>query len=155
MASKKFIEAAQNLSKAAIIAIESLKKYPPKYWEIGELNHVVNCYDERLFFINNPEPKFQNMRSLKYLEEDVFTRFQECSGENVEEFWRRIKESNLPFKRENKMAKILKRKKINNNIEYDFVTDVIVSYQQEGMITEDEVLLLNTYLGNFENRQTK
>jgi hypothetical protein len=155
MASKKFIEAAQNLSKAATIAIESLKKYPPKYWETGELNHVVNCYDERLFFINNPEPKFQNMRSLKYLEEDVFTRFQECSGENVEEFWKRIKEENLPFKRENKMAKILKRKKINNDIEYDFVTDVIVPYQQEGMITEEEAVLLNTYLGNFENRQKK
>lgn len=155
MASKKFTEAAQNLSKAAEIAIESIKKYPPKYWDDGELNHVVNCYNERLLFINNPEPKFQNMRSLKYLEEAVFTRFQECSGENVEEFWRRIKEENLPFKRENKMAKILKRKKINNDIEYDFVTDVIVPYQQEGMITEEEVILLNAYLGKFENRKRK
>ena len=90
MASKKFIEAAQNLSKAAIIAIESLKKYPPKYWEIGELNHVVNCYDERLFFINNPEPKFQNMRSLKYLEEDVFTRFQAVSYTHLDVYKRQV-----------------------------------------------------------------
>ena len=53
------------------------------------------------------------------------------------------------------MAKILKRKKINNDIEYDFVTDLIVPYQQEGMITEEEVILLNAYLGKFENRKRK
>ena len=76
MASRKFTEAAQNLSKAADVAIESIKKYPPKYWEDGELNHVVNWYNERLFFINNPEPKFQNMRSLKYLQEDVLLYFK-------------------------------------------------------------------------------
>jgi hypothetical protein len=61
----------------------------------------------------------------------------------------------LPYKRENRMAKILKRKKIINDIEYDFVTDVIVPYQQEGMITEEEVISLNTYLGDYENRKKK
>lgn len=155
MASKKFTEATQNLSKAAEIAIESFEKFPPKEYDLDSYKHILYCCKERLFFINNPEPKFQNMRSLKYLEEDVFTLFQECSGENVEEFWKRIKEANLPFIRENKMAKILKRKKINNDIEYDFVTDVIVPYQQEGMITEEEVILLNAYLGKFENRKRK
>lgn len=153
MASKKFIEATQNLSKAAEIAIESLEKFPPKEYDLDSYKHILYCCKERLFFINNPEPKYQNLRSLKYLEEDVFIRFKECNGESIEEFWRRIKEENLPFKRENKMAKILKRKKINNDIEYDFITDVIVPYQQEGMITEEEVILLNTYLGNFENRK--
>lgn len=155
MASKKFTEAAQNLSKAAEIAIESLKKFPPKEYDNDYYKYILKCCIERLFFINNPEPKYRNLRSLKYLEEEVFTRFQECSGENVQEFWRRIKEENLPFKRENKIAKILKRKKINNDIEYDFVTDVIVPYQQEGMISEEEVILLNIYLGNFENRKRK
>ena len=155
MESKKFTEAKLNLSKAAEIAIESLKKFPPKELDNDNFNHILKCYIECLFSINNPEPKYQNLRSLKYLEQEVFTIFQEGSGENVEEFWKRIKEENLPFKRENKMAKILKRKKINNDIEYDFVTDVIVPYQQEGMITKEEVILLSTYLGNFENRKRK
>jgi hypothetical protein len=53
------------------------------------------------------------------------------------------------------MQKILKRKKIINDIEYDFVTDVIVPYQHEGMITEEEVILLNTYLGDFEKKAKK
>jgi hypothetical protein len=155
MESKKFTEAKLNLSKAAEIAIESLKKIPPINWDVDSINHTLYCYKERLFFINNPEPKFRNLRSLKYLEEEVFTRFQEGSGDNVEEFWRRIKEEGLPYKRKNRMQKILKRRKIINAIEYDFVTDVIVPYQQEGMITEEEVILLNTYLGDFEKKAKK
>ncbi len=155
MASKKYEEMSLNLIKAADIAIESLKKFPPKSWDNFYFNHVLNCYIEFEFKISNPEPKYCNLRSLKYLEEDVFTRFHEVSGENVEEFWRRIKEEGLPYKRKDKMQKILKRKKIINDIEYDFVTDVIVPYQQEGMITEEEVILLNTYLGDFEKKAKK
>ena len=67
--------------------------------------------------------------------------------------WKEIKAQNLPYKRENKLAKILKRKKINNIHEYDFVIDVIVPYQQEGLINEEEVVLLNKWLGDFENRK--
>jgi hypothetical protein len=155
MASKKYEEMSLHLIKASDIAIESIKKFPPKKESIDFCKHLLNCYQENKELIINAAPKFRNLTSLKYDYESIFTRFQEGSGEDVEEFWRRIKEENLPFKRENKMAKILKRKKINNDIEYDFVTDVIVSYQQEEMITEDEVLLLNTYLGNFENRKRK
>lgn len=153
--SKKFTEEKLNLSKAAKIAIESLKKFPPNELDNDNFNYILKCSIERLFSINNPEPKYRNLRSLKYLEEDVFIWFQEGSGENVEEFWRRIKEEGLPYKRKNKMQKILKRKKIINAIEYDFVTDVIVPYQQEGMITEEEVILLNTYLGDFEKKAKK
>ena len=155
MTSKKYEEMSLNLIKATDIAIESIKKFPPKREGDGFWKHLVNCYQENKELIINAAPKFRNLTSLKYDYESIFTRFQEGSGEDVEEFWRRIKEENLPFKRENKMAKILKRKKINNDIEYDFVTDVIVPYQQEGMITEEEVILLSTYLGKFENRKRK
>lgn len=148
----KYTEAALNLSKASEIAIESIKKFPPKKWDDWTFNHILSCYEERKNMINNPEPKFRKLRSLKYLEEDVFTRFQEGSGEDVEYFWKRLKEEELPYERENKMAKILNRKKINNDIEYDFVTDVIVPYQQEGLITEEEMILLGTYLSKFEEK---
>lgn len=153
--SEKFTKAKFNLAKAAEIAIESLKKFPSNNWDNSFLNHFLNCYKKFEYDIKNPEPKFRNLRSLKYLEEDVFIWFQEGSGENVEYFWEKIKEEGLPYKRKNKMQKILKRKKIINAIEYDFVTDVIVPYQQEGMITEEEVILLNTYLGDFEKRKKK
>lgn len=155
MASKKYEEMYLNLIKATDIAIESIKKFPPKREGDGFWKHLVNCYQENKELIINAAPKFRNLTSLKYDYESIFTRFQEGSGEDVEEFWKRIKEEGLPYKRKDKMQKILKRKKINNDIEYDFVTDVIVSYQHEGMITEEDVILLNTYLGNFENKKRK
>jgi hypothetical protein len=154
MESKKYTEAALNLSKAAEIAIESLKKFPHEGGD-ASFDFTLNCYIGFAASIKNPKPIYRNLRSLKYLEEDVFTWFQEGSGKDVEEFWKRIKEEGLPYKRKNRMQKILKRKKIINAIEYDFVTDVIVPYQQEGMITEEEVILLNTYLGDCDKRKKK
>ncbi len=53
------------------------------------------------------------------------------------------------------MTKIMKRKKINNTHEYDFVIDVIVPYEQEGLITLDEVVLLNNLISQFELRNKK
>ena len=151
----KYTQAAHNLAKASDIAIHSFKKYPPKNWDEKTLNHVLNCYSERKDNALNPGPKFRNLSSLKYINEEVFTCFQEGNGDFVEEFWREIKAQNLPYKRENKLAKILKRKKINNIHEFDFVIDVIVPYQQEGLINKEEVVLLNKWLGEFENRKKK
>jgi len=68
----------------------------------------------------------------------------------VDYFWQEIKLAGLDFKRENKLGKILKRKKINNRIEYDFIIDVFVPYQQEGLISGDEVELLNKLLADYE-----
>ncbi|MNJ03586.1 hypothetical protein D3C73_1639680 [compost metagenome] len=53
------------------------------------------------------------------------------------------------------MEKIFKRKKINNVREYDFVIDVIVPYQQEGLIDQQEVALLNDLILEFESRKKK
>lgn len=151
----KYLAAVDNLIKAIDIAIKSVKKYPPINWDDEAVNQFVDVYimyKERRI---NCEKKFQNLSSLKYNVQDIFTYFQECSGPDVEEFWKQIKEADLPYKRENKLAKILKRRKINNDIEYDFVTDVIVPYQQEGLINEEESLLLKKYLGDFEMKVKK
>lgn len=153
MPSKKYEEVSLNLIKAAKIAIESLKKFPQKNETKNFNDHILKCYIEFEFDISNPEPKYRNLKSLKYLEDDVFTLFQEGSGELVEDFWKQIKEAGLPYKRENRLAKILKRHKIKNDIEYDFVTDAIVPYQQEGIITEEEEILLKKYLGDFEMKR--
>lgn len=61
----------------------------------------------------------------------------------------------LPYKRQNRMVKILKKQKIGNQVEYDFVTDTMVGYLQDGLLTEAEVSLLNTYLNAFENKADK
>ncbi|GGF09334.1 hypothetical protein [Flavobacterium limi] len=158
----KYKIASENLAKASDIAIAVLQKFPPKGWEEhyvtenkNQINHFIDLYMEWKEMALNPEPQFCNMQSLKYVYENIFTTFLEGSGVFVEEFWKEIKAQNLPYKRENKLVKILKRKKINNIQEFDFVTDVIVPYQQEGLINEEEVILLNTYLSNFEDKKNK
>lgn len=151
MKNEKYLVAVENLFKAIDIAINSFNKYPPV--RLG--SDFIDFYTGLKNKILNHEEKFKNLRSHKYNIETVFTYFQECSGPDIEFFWKQIKEANLPYKRENRMLKILKRKRINTIIEYDFVTDVIVPYQQEGMITEEEVVLLNAYLGDFEKRKKK
>lgn len=162
MKEDKYAEPANNLAKAADIAIAVIQKFPPKGWneyyvttDKNQITHFIELYQEWKENILNPEPKFKNLKSLKYEYDNIFTEFQEGNGDYVEEFWKEIKAQNLPYKRENKLAKILKRKKINNIHEYDFIIDVIVPYQQEGLINEEEVVLLNKWLGEFENRKKK
>lgn len=162
MKEDKYAEAALNLAKAADIAIAVIQKFPPKGWNEhyvtenkNEIDHFIDVYKEWKENALNPKPQFRNLKSLKYEYDNIFTEFQEGSGTFIEEFWKEIKAQNLPYKRENKLAKILKRKKINNIHEYDFVIDVIVPYQQEGLINEEEVVLLNKWLGEFENRKKK
>jgi hypothetical protein len=150
MKNLKYKQAVENLTEATNIAIQVIKEYPPKELNDFQWNHIINVYYEWKEGIVNPEPKFDNMGSLKYSIDAVFTYFQEDKGHTVDKFWEKIKEANLPYKRENKLAKILKRKRIKDDIEYDFVIDVIIPYQQEGLINEDEVVLLNNLIADFE-----
>lgn len=162
MASKKYIEARDNLIKAIDLANEALLKYPNgkekqefvydgiSYtvleWTIKWLNEVKK---RRL----NEEKKYETLQSLKYSIEDVFTYFQEAAGPDVDEFWRLIKEANLPYERENKLEKIMTRGRIRNDIEYDYVIDTIVPFQQEGILSNEDVKKLNEMIEKFERKR--
>ncbi|MBF4494234.1 hypothetical protein IRZ83_13390 [Flavobacterium sp. JLP] len=159
---EKYKIAAENLAKAADIAITVFQKFPPQGWkehyvskEKKQITHFIDLYKEWKHNFLNPQPKFATMQSLKYDIDSIFTYFQEGHGNCVEEFWKEIKSQNLPYKRENKMVKILKRKKIKDINEYDFVIDVIVPYEQEGLITHDQVTLLNDFIAQFEAKKKK
>lgn len=152
MKNAKYLEAAENLVKAIDIAIDVLKVASIKDFREQDKQQFISVYSGWKEELINPQPQYANMASLKYSIEGVFTYFQEGSGQTVEMFWQKIKESGLPYKRENKLAKILKRKKIKNDIEYDFVIDVIVPYKEEGIINDDEFILLNKLIGEFEQK---
>ena len=138
MKEDKYLDGVVNLCKAIDIAIESFQKYPPKIWDDKTTNHFINLYKEWKEERLNAELKFRNISSLKYDYLNVFTIFQESAGDGVNYFWNKIKEHNLPYKRENKLGKILKRQKIKNDKEYDFLIDVMIPYKQEGIISDDE-----------------
>ena len=141
---------ALKISKVIDIAIEALEKLPPKIWSGENLIHMKNCYIEWKNNAINPDQKYKNLTSLKYIIEDVFTIFQEGSGEFVEYFWKEIEDQKLAYIREDKLWKILKRGKIKNRVEFEYVKDIIVAAMQENRITIDESKILNEMLGKFE-----
>ncbi|WP_166921246.1 hypothetical protein [Flavobacterium poyangense] len=155
MSKENYIVAKEAIIKVIDIAIYCFKNYTPKDWDVITFESFIKVYSECKEDVLNPEPQYDNLKSLKYVINDVFIYFQESSGNCVEEFWKEIKKQNLPYKRENKMVKILKRKKINSIQEYDFVIDVLVPYQQEGLINSSEVTLLNELIGRFERLKKK
>jgi hypothetical protein len=155
MAESQYEEQALALGKAADIAIEAFKKFPPKDFTLAHIDHFTKVY---LMFKDNalnPEPKDRNLKSLSHVKTEIMTYFQEGSGKTIDYFWEQVKIQDLGFKRENKLAKILKRDKIKNQIEYDFIIDVLVPYQQEGLIGENDVVKLNQMLASFEQKRKK
>ena len=153
MASEKYNYAARNLIKAIDIAIEVIKANPPKGLNQQHVKIVLESYNGFKESLVNPNPKFSDLGSLKYKVQDLFTYFQEASGETVNEFWKKIKEAGLPYERENRIEKLLKRGKIRNQMDFDYVIDTIVPLQQEGVLSNDDVEQLNKMITHYENRK--
>jgi hypothetical protein len=145
---------AAYLANAIDIAINAFNSHPTDDWNKAHIDHFIKVYSEWQYDALNPKSEYKKIQSLKYLINDVFTYFQEGEGNTVSYFWEEIKKSQLPYKRVNKMDKILKANKIKNQIEYDYIIDVIVPYQQEGLLDEQQVIFLNKLIGEFEMRNT-
>ena len=152
---RNYEEQANDLAKAIDIAVKAFRAYPPKNFGEPMISHTIKTYQEWKAGILNPAPAFNNVQSLTSVTNDALTYFQETGGETVDFFWQLIKENNLPYKRENKLAKILKTKKIETIAEYNFIIDVMVPYKQEGLLNAEETSQLNLLIGNFEQQKKK
>ncbi len=146
---------AEELGRAIDIAVESVQKHLPKGFDKSHIDQFVNVYLDYKRRALYAETKFRGTQSLAHTENAILTYFQEGSGEAVEYFWKQIKDQCLSFKRENKLEKILKRGKIKNKMEYDFIVDVLVPYQQELLITQTDADVLGQMLAQFEQRLPK
>lgn len=142
-------EEVEKLVKAIDIAIEAVKKYMPEQ-DLKTQEHFIKSYQMFKEETLNPKPQYRNLKSLDLSKVDVFIYFQEVKGDTVEYFWRRLKEERLDYKRVNKLDKILKRKKIKNQEEYDYVTDAVVPLKQEGVITDKEFEKLSEMLDGYQ-----
>jgi hypothetical protein len=150
---KNYEEEAARLAGVIDIALESIEKYPPNDRDPSFLVRFREVYLEARQKALNPLPQFHRLGSLKYTIEDVFIFFQEAHGPAVEYFWQRIQEENLGYVRVNRMEKVLKRKRIANQQEYDFVIDTMVPYKQQGMLTDEEFAALSQMIGVFEGKR--
>ncbi len=143
---------AKNLAQAIDIAIKSIKKYPPENFQTHQINHFINTYLDIKNKALNPEPQFKKLSSLKYLIKDTLIFFQESSGKNVNYFWIEIENKKLPYKRENKVLNILKKNKIKNKLEYDYVIDTIIPFKQKGLISTEQSNQLKQLIAEFESK---
>lgn len=148
---RTYQEEANKLAAAIDIAIEAFTLVCPPNVEKSQQEHFISCYSEWKERCLNPDPRFKNLTSLQYSINDVFTYFQEGTGQTVEYFWKKIDEVKLDYKRENKLEKILKRGKIRGRIEYEYVTDMIVVAEQIGMTNKNETIILGDLLAQYES----
>jgi hypothetical protein len=144
---------SKRLAKAIDIAVEAFTKVCPENFTPENQDHFIKTYLGWKDSCLNPDRKFKNLASLKYDIESVFTYFQEGTGPTVEYFWKKIAESELDYTRENRLKKILDRGKIKGRIEFEYVIDMFVVAQQNGMISRDEAVQLSDMLKTFEQRK--
>ena len=150
MPGKKYLKRSQELLKAIDIAVKVFQDFPPEDFEEEHIRITVESYEGMKETILHAEPQFQNMQSLRYDEEAVFTYFNEAAGTTVSEFWKQIKAAELNFQRDNKLEKIFKRQKIKDDHEFQYVIDVMVPFQEDGLITVEQADLLNKWLGDYD-----
>lgn len=146
-------EEAKKLAMAIDVAVESFQNECPANFTAQHQAHFIKTYMEWKENCLNPEPQFKKLVSLKYIINDVFTYFQEGSGTTVEYFWKKIHILGLDYQRENRIKKILDRGKIRGHIEYEYIIDMFVIAQQNGMITKYEALKLSDMLKKFEQKK--
>ena len=95
------------------------------------------------------------MDSLKYLESDYFVHWNEIENPEGQRFWTELFKKGLYRERRNIIEKVLKRNKIKNVAEFEFINDTIVVAEQTGHITETQSEQLNKLMGDFEFKQKK
>lgn len=115
--------------------------------------HFINWGREAKHDALHPEPRFKNISSLKYIENDFLVYWNESNGKDVEKFWKEVFRKKIGFQRKDIIGLILKRKKIKDVHEYDNLIDTIVVAEQIGQIDKAQVKELNRYIGEFEERQ--
>jgi hypothetical protein len=148
----KYEEQAGKLVKVIDIAEQIIKEAPDFNAELAK--PTLDFYTRIKYMVLNPEPQFKKLVSLKYLESDFFALWNEASGPDVDKFWNRIFQSKLGYVRKDTIQAVLKRGKVKNIQEFDFVTDNIVVYEQTGLLNQEQVIKLKKHIGEFEGRKS-
>lgn len=152
MSKNKYETEVDIITKIIDIAIESFTKIPPKDFKEKDIKQSVDVFLDYKNNIINPLPEFKNIRTLNYIQYVVLTYFQEANDSTVDYFWEKVKKNNLPIKRINPLAKIIKRGKIRNHIEYETVIDFFPSLLENNSITDVEINSINNMIREFENK---
>ena len=121
----------------------------------NQQSNQINYYNILIDLLENPRKEHQNSKSLKSLESDFLYYWNEAQNDDTNKFWDEIQNSGLKFKRKDKLNEVFKRGKIKNEIEYNYIIDIMIVAFQLGKINEEQFKLLNKYVGEFEKKVNK
>lgn len=97
----------------------------------------------------------RTLAALKYVEEALFTEWNECPLSETAEFWRGVAAAGLPFVRRDLLGEIVARGRITNREHYDFATDAVGLAGEEGGPSEAQAAKLKQMIGAYEKRGRK
>jgi len=143
-------ERAERLSKAVDIAVKIVNESE----RFGDdfKTPMINFCNQVKHMALNPEPQFKKVASIKYLENDFLTYWNESADKEVDKFWIELHRNGIDFEKKDTIQTVLKRGKIKDIHEFDNIIDNIVVAEQIGRINQEQVIELNKMIGDFENR---
>lgn len=143
-------ERAEKLSKAVDIAVKIINE--SERFEDDYKIPMINFCNQIKQLALNPEPQFKKVASIKYLETDFFTYWNESADKEVDKFWIELHKNGIDFEKKDTIQTVLKRGKIKDIQEFDNIIDNIVAAEQVGRINREQTIELNKMIGDFENR---
>jgi len=141
---------AERLSKAVDIAVKIVNE-SERFGDDFKTPMINFCNQVKQMALN-PEPQFKKVASIKYLENDFLTYWNESADKEVDKFWIELHKNGIDFEKKDTIQTVLKRGKIKDIHEFDNIIDNIVVAEQIGRIDQEQVIKLNKMIGDFENR---
>lgn len=142
-------ERAERLSKAIDIAVKIVNE-SERFGDEFKTQMIDFCNQLKQMALN-PEPQFKKVASIKYLENDFLTYWNESMDKEVDKFWLELYKSGIDFEKKDTIQVVLKRGKIKDIHEFNNIIDNIVVAEQIGRINQEQVIELNKMIGDFEN----
>jgi len=139
---------AEHFAKVCDIAVEVLSEADIADDEKTRMIKISHSDKQMALF---PQSMYKRIDSLKCIESENLWYWNEHHGLHIDKFWQKIKDAGLDYYRKDIFQIVLKRSRISNRTEYDYVIDEILVAEQLGRITPDEAKRLNSYLLNYEN----
>ena len=143
-------ERAERLSKSVDIAVKIVNESE----QFGDdfKTPMINFCNQLKQMALNPEPQFKKVASIKYLENDFLTYWNESTDKEVDKFWIEIHKNGIDFEKKDTIKTVLKRGKIKDINEFYNIIGNIVIAEQIGWIDQEQIIELNRMIGDFENR---
>jgi hypothetical protein len=101
----------------------------------------------------NPPPIYKKVASLNCIIAEQLYYWNEEKGRHVEQFWDELAKNGIDYKRKDIFKTVLKRSRINNLQEYDYILDEILVAHQSHRLTTEELEKLNELLLNYEQKK--